>query len=141
MPPEGEQRYYSSKCTIYVADRDEDYVVLTATIGNDCNIEQRKIYLKSSFLNVDENSSAESKVSITPNPNNGQMRIDFEDMEGPTMVKVLDMTGNLIDAFETNVGTNRYSYEYTLKQHANGIYFFVFTNSNKVFTKKVVIIQ
>lgn len=141
VPPEGEQKYYSSECTVYVADRDEDYVVLTATIGNDCKTDQRRIYLKSSFLDIDENGMTKAKVNILPNPNNGQMRIDFEDMEGPTVVKVFDMTGNPIDAFEINVGTSRYSYDYTMKQHSEGIYFFVFTNNKRVFTKKVVIIQ
>lgn len=135
------QGYYSSECTVFVADHDNDYVVLTATIGNDCSIEQRKIYLKSSFLDIDENGMTKAKVNILPNPNNGQMRIDFEDMEGPTVVKVFDMTGNPIDAFETNVGTSRYSYDYTMTQHSQGIYFFVFTNNKRVFTKKVVIIQ
>jgi PKD repeat protein len=138
LTPDG---YYSSECTVIVADRDDDYVVLTATIGNDCNSVQRKIYLKSSFLDVDENESAAAKVNIVPNPNNGQMRIDFEDIDGLTYVKVFDMTGNPIDAFETNIGTSRYSYDYTMKQHAEGIYFFVFNNNKRLFTKKVVIIQ
>ena len=62
-------------------------------------------------------------------------------MEGPTFIKVFDMTGNPIDAFETNVNTNRYSYEYAMKQRSQGIYFFVFNSGNRVFTKKVVIIQ
>jgi hypothetical protein len=76
-----------------------------------------------------------------PNPNNGQMRIQFEDMEGATSVKVFDMTGNQIDAFETNVGTSHYNYDYTMKQHTGGVYLFVFANNHRMFTKKVVIIQ
>lgn len=130
-----------SECTVYVAEHDDDYVILTATVKNGCDSIQHKIYLKSSFLGMDENSSTAAKVSITPNPNNGQMRINFEDMQGLTSVKVFDMTGNPIDNFETYVGTSRYSYDYTMKQHTEGIYFFVFSNSNQVFTKKVVIIQ
>ena len=135
----------TSKCTIYVAEHDDDDVILTAAVKNGCPSSNdsilRKIYLKSSFLGVDENNGAAAKVSIVPNPNNGQMHINIEDMEGPTAIKVFDMTGNLIDAFETNIGTSRYSYDYAMKQHAEGIYFFVFTNNSQVFTKKVVIIQ
>jgi len=130
-----------SECTVFVADRDTSNVILVAMIINDCDIYYDTIYLKSSFLDVNENELAAAKVNIVPNPNNGQMRIDFEDMEGPTVVKVFDMTGNPIDAFETNVGTSRYSYDYTMTQHSQGIYFFVFTNNKRVFTKKVVIIQ
>jgi len=101
-----------------VADRDTSNVILVAMIINDCDIYYDTIYLKSSFLDVNENELAAAKVNIVPNPNNGQMRIDFEDMEGPTVVKVFDMTGNPIDAFETNVGTSRYSYDYTMTQHS-----------------------
>ena len=133
--------FYYSKCTVYVAEHDDDYVILTATMSNGCDSKQSKFYLKSSFLGINESNTAAAKVSIVPNPNNGQMRINFEDMEGLTSVKVFDMTGNQIDAFETIVSTNLYSYDYTMKQHAEGIYLFAFTNNSRVFTKKVVIIQ
>ncbi len=139
--PERTNGYYGSECTVFVAEHDNSIVTLTATISNGCGIEERKFYLKSSFLGLDETNNMAAKVSVVPNPNNGQMRIDFEDMEGSTIVKVFDMTGSQIDAFETNVGTNRYCYDYTMRQHAEGIYFFVFANNKQVFTKKVVIIQ
>ena len=132
---------YESECMVYVADRDDDYVILTAIISNGCNSIERRFYLKSSFLGLDEKDEASGEVSIVPNPNNGQMRINFENMEGKTAVKVFDMTGNHIDAFETNVSTSRQSYDYTLKKYAEGIYFFVISNNNQVFTKKVVIIR
>ena len=133
-------RYYS-ECTVHVADRQEDLVVLTATIDNGCGTEERRFYLKSSFLDVDENDNALAMVNIVPNPNNGQMHLDFENMEGRTTVKVFDMTGNQIDSFETNVNSSRYNYDYTMKRYAEGIYFFVISNNNRVITKKVVIIR
>ena len=131
----------SSFCTVYIADRDEDYVKLTATAKNTCGEMKKTFYLKSSFLDVDENELAPANVNIVPNPNNGQMHIDFENMEGRTAVKVFDMTGNQIDAFETHVNSNRYNYEYNMKRYAEGIYFFVISNNNRVLTKKVVIIR
>ena len=132
---------YYSECTVYVADRQNEHVELTATINNDCGSEVRKFYLKSSFLDVDENEYASANVNIVPNPNNGQMHIDFENMEGRTAVKVFDMTGNQIDAFETNINSSRYNYDYNMKKYAEGIYFFVVSNNNRVLTKKVVVIH
>ena len=132
---------YYSECTVYVADRDNDYVVLTAKVDNGCGSKERRFYLKSSFLDVEENSYAAANVNIVPNPNNGQMHIDFQNMEGRTSVKVFDMTGNQIDTFETTVNSNHYNYDYNMKRYAEGIYFFVVSNSNRVITKKVVIIQ
>ena len=132
---------YYSECTVYVADRQNEYVELTATINNGCGSKERKFYLKSSFLDVEEYSNMPAKVNIVPNPNNGQMHIDFENMEGRTTVKVFDMTGNQIDALETIVNSNRYNYEYNMKKYAEGIYFFVISNNNRVLTKKVVVIH
>ena len=132
---------YYSECTVYVADRDNDYVILTATISNGCGTKERIFYLKSSFLDVEEYNNAPSDVHIVPNPNNGQMHLSFENMEGRTNVKVFDMTGNQIDAFETTINSNRYNYDYNMKRYAEGIYFFVVSNSNRVYTKKVVIIR
>ena len=139
--PERTNGYFGSECTVFVAEQDDNIVTLTATISNGCGTEERKFYLKSSFLGIDDNDGSAAKVNIVPNPNNGQMHISFEDMEGPTIVKVLDMTGHQIDSFEANVGTNRHIYDYTMNQHAKGIYLFVIANNDKVFTKKVVIIQ
>lgn len=130
-----------SRCTVYVADRQSDYVVLTATISNECGTKQRKFYLKSSFLDIDEDTLPNSSITIVPNPNSGKMHIDFENMQGRTSVKVFDMTGNQIDAFETTVSTSHHSYDYNMKRYAEGIYFFVFINENRMFTKKVVIIH
>ena len=124
-----------------MADRDDNYVVLTATARNSCGEKQKKFYLRSSFLDVDENGDAPANVNIVPNPNNGQMHIDFENMEGRTSVKVYDMTGNQIDAFETHVNSNRYNYDYNMKKYAEGIYFFIISNNNRVLTKKVVVIH
>ena len=129
------------QCTVFVADRQNEFVVLTATISNDCGTKERKFYLKSSFLDVEENEINPANVTIIPNPNSGKMQLDFENMEGRTAVKVFDMTGNQIDAFETTINTSHYSYDYNMKRYAEGIYFFVIANDNRVFTKKVVIIH
>ena len=130
-----------SQCKVYVADRDPNLVVLRATVKNDCDSITNTFYLKSSFLDIDENGIDPAKVNIVPNPNSGQMHIDFENMEGRTAIKVFDMTGNQIDAFETNISTNHTSYDYTMKRYAEGIYLFVIANDNRIFTKKVVIIH
>ena len=132
---------FYSECTVYVAEHTDSIVTLSAKISNECDTIVRNFYLKSSFLGMDEHDNATAKINIVPNPNNGQMHINFEDMEGLTFVKLFDMTGNLIDAFETNVSANFHSYDYTMKRPTNGIFFFVFANGNRVFTQKVVIIQ
>lgn len=134
-----------STCTVYVADRDEELVELNCKVRNSCmNVGEYKtfsIFLKSSYVGVDEYDDNNAGVSILPNPNNGQMHINFEQMEGRVNVKVFDMKGNRIDAFETIVGPGSSSYDYTMSTRAQGIYFFVISDSHRSITRKVVIIQ
>ena len=130
-----------SSCKVYVADRDENPVVLTATARNGCDEVTRTIYLKSSFLDIEEHQGAAADVSIVPNPNSGQMRLNFENMEGRVNVKVFDMRGNPIDSFETDLGSSRCGFDYDMKRHAEGIYFFVISNNAFSLTRKAVIIH
>ncbi|MBR1514784.1 MAG: T9SS type A sorting domain-containing protein [Bacteroidales bacterium] len=134
----------SSTCTVYVADRDEALVELNCKVRNDCLDEGEyrsfTIYLKSSYVGVDEHGD-DANVSIIPNPNNGQMHLSFEQMEGKVNVKVFDMSGNQVDTFETIVNPDSYGFDYQMKTSAQGIYFFVISDSRRSITRKVVIIQ
>ena len=128
-------------CKVYVADRDENLVVLTATARNSCGEATRTFYLKSSFLDINEQGHAKPEVTIVPNPNDGQMRLNFENMQGRVGIKVYDMTGNQIDAFETFISSNSYNCDYTMKRYAEGIYIFVISDNICTLTRKVVIIH
>lgn len=129
---------YYSECTVYVAEHDDEYVVLTATMSNDCNSDTCRIYLKSSFLDIDEKNTAQSDFSIVPNPNNGQMTLVFNRFEGKTDVKVYDIMGNLVDCFETYNDLEYKVLEYNLNSR-KGMFFFVANGKGGTITKKVVI--
>ena len=128
----------SSSCTVYVADRDEGYVKLTATAINHCGETKRTFYLKSSFLDIGEQQATPSDFSIVPNPNNGQMKLVFDHFAGKVDVKVYDMMGHLIDSFETNADMESKAVDYNLMGH-KGIFFFVANGREGTVAKKVVI--
>ena len=128
----------SSYCTVYVADRDEDYVKLTATAKNRCGEKKKTFYLKSSFLDIEEQHAAQSDFSIVPNPNNGQMKILFNEFVGMVDVKVYDVMGHLIDSFETFNDSDTKAMEYNLMGR-KGIFFFVVNGKEGTVAKKVVI--
>ena len=130
-----------SYCRITPSEHTFDTIPLTATAISSCGETTRTIYLISTFFDIDENESLQGNVSIVPNPNNGSMRLDFENMEGRVRIKVFDMRGNHIDDFETQLDGNRQSYDYSMKRHADGIYFFVITDSTRTLTRKAVIIH
>ena len=135
---ETERRY----CRVYVAEHDDTPVKLECTVYNShCEpyINTKRFYLKSSFFGIDEQDAARCTFDIVPNPNNGDMELHFENMEGKVDIKVYDMMGSLIDYIQTFNGSNTNELEYSMEGRAKGIYFFVATGKEGTLTKKVVI--
>lgn len=131
-------------CLVYPMDWSEDTVWLSFKAVNDCTGEDgviARFWLKPSYYGVEDNETNSAWVNVIPNPNNGQMELRLENMEGRVDVKVYNAVGTPIDHFEIKAQQGPSTYFYTMKQLSNGVYFFVFTNGKKSTTKKVVIIQ
>ena len=128
-------------CKVYVLNRVEDTVWLTAHAFNRCAPDEgvmQKYWMVCSFYGV-EDHEANTDFSVVPNPNNGQMTLNFENLTGKIKVKVYDMKGALLDDFETYNTMSSYAYTYQMKNRVDGIYFFVATGKEGTVTKKVVI--
>lgn len=130
-------------CRVYVAEQCDENVELSCTVFNHCDQDSTTIsfYLKSSFFGIDEDETIPSGFNIIPNPNNGMMELNFENLNGKIDLKVIDMHGALIDQFQVNSDSGSYSIPYHCKSLAEGLYFFVATWQNTVLTKKVIIFQ
>ena len=130
-----------SYCRVYVAEHDDVPVELSCIIYNSyCEPYSitRKIYLKSSFFDIDEQDVVQPDFCVMPNPNDGQMTLFFDHFDGKVDVKVYDVTGNLIDSFVICNGLDAKSWEYDLKVH-KGIYFFVANGGKGSIAKKVIV--
>ena len=138
VPTMSNGKYYS-ECTVYVAERDDNLVELTATMSNGCGIDSCKFYLKSSFLDVDEQHGLKPDLSIVPNPNNGEMALHFEHLDGPVEVSIYDMLGTLIDRIRIESEADAYTMPYRLNAKSSGIYCFVASGRNGTLTKKVIL--
>ncbi len=130
-------------CRVYVLNHVEDTIWLKAHAFNRCapndGIEQR-YWLISSFYGIEDGPSTSSGTfDVVPNPNNGQMTLNFEHLTGKVDVRVYDMRGILIDQFATYNGNGPSTYDYNMKTKSNGIYFFVATSKEGTVAKKVVI--
>ena len=131
-------------CKVYVLNHVDDTIWLKAHAFNRCapneGIEQR-YWLISSFYGVDENEPLCElcDFDVVPNPNKGQMTLNFEHLTGKVNVRVYDMRGTLIDQFATYNSNGPTTYEYNMKTKSNGIYFFVATSKEGTVAKKVVI--
>jgi hypothetical protein len=130
-------------CTVYALDWVPDTVYLYFTAFNPCDLEgvTTRYYLKPSFYGVQEQEAYPAAVEVFPNPNDGNMRLRFDNMEGRMDIKVFNSTGLLTDSFEVTISQAGEDYNYSMKRLSNGIYFFVISDGKRSVTKKVVIIN
>lgn len=131
-------------CTVHPMDWTQDTVWLTFKAFNDCSsADGSKVsyWLKPSFYDIDELVGSEPAIEIVPNPNNGLMELHFGNMDGRVSVKVYDMKGNRIDAFETDVEAKGQKLSYHLQGRASGVYYFLIQGKEGVVTKKVVVVK
>ena len=126
-------------CTVYPMDWVEDTVWLTFKAVSPCSKGDDivRFWLKPSFYDINEHD-AKYAFDIVPNPNNGTMRLRFENMEGKVEVKVYDMMGTLVDSFETYNNKEPKSIQYNLSGRG-GIYFFMATAKEGTIAKKVIV--
>lgn len=149
LVPDSTTQPIGLNCKVYVLEQINDTIWLRAKVYNKCAPEgiERRYWLICSFYGIEENdpsieSGAESRAfNVTPNPNNGQMQLNFENLIGKIDLKVFDSRGTLIDQFNVNSETRSYSLPYEYKSQAEGLYLFVATWKNTVLTKKVIFFQ
>ena len=131
-------------CKVYVLNHVDDTIWLKAHAFNRCapseGIEQR-YWLISSFYGINENEPECElcNFEVVPNPNNGQMTLNFDHLTGKVNVRVYDMRGTLIDQFTTYNGNAPTQYTYNMRSKSDGIYFFVATSKEGTVAKKVII--
>jgi hypothetical protein len=137
-------------CRIYVMEHVNDTVWLDAIVYNQCGPQGvvRRYWFISSFYGIEEDGptapstgSGAANFEVIPNPNNGQMRLNFESLIGKIDIKVFDSQGALVDQFQVDSETDSYSLPYECKSKVEGLYFFVATCKNIVLTKKVIFYQ
>lgn len=133
-------------CKIYVLDQLEDTIWLEAHAFNRCAPQEgivQRYWFVCSFYGIDENGastgSANAKFDVIPNPNNGQMTLNFEHLTGKIDIKVYDMRGVLIDNVQTFSTIDAYSLPYDMNTRAEGLYLFVATGKEGIVAKKVII--
>ena len=133
-----------NSCKVYVLNHVDDTVWLRAHVFNRCvpdNGVEKKYWLLCSFYGLDEGSSiglGNSKFEVVPNPNNGQMIIQFENLIGKVDVKVYDNRGVMLDNIQVYNEMEINTIQYNLKGKS-GVYFFVVTGKEGVVTKKVIV--
>ena len=131
------------KCYLYIYTFERDSIRLqvhTESTRCDCGEDEKSIWIKCGYYDVNEDVTPPFSVDIYPNPNDGNMTLSFEDMAGETLVKIFDITGILIDQFKLYNEPGKQTYSYQSKKLSPGVYFFTIANKKSILTKKVIII-
>ena len=129
-------------CTVYAMDWVPDSICLSFKAVNHCSeSEIAEYWLHPSFYGIEEQEAYPAVVDIIPNPNNGQMQLRFENMEGHLNIRVHTMSGSLVDNFDLEITGVGESFDYSMKRLVNGVYFFTISDGKRSVTKKVVIIH
>lgn len=135
------------RCLVYVYTYELDTIALyasTTSTGSGNVIcgdsdEKSKMIICTPY-GVTENIQT-CDVNIYPNPNNGEMILSFNNMEGATTIKVFDIQGTLVDCFQVNNGFGMDTHNYNATRLKAGVYFFSIANKTGIVTKKVVIMK
>ena len=135
------------RCQVYIYTYELDSVQLLATTvstgsGNEiCGDSFTKSkWIHCSSYDVPE-ISTHCSVDIYPNPNDGNMTLSMTHMEGDILVKVFDMQGAMVDAFQLSNGYETSKHVYNTERLTAGVYFFSIASKEGVVTKKVVIMK
>ena len=141
LEPDSTTTPVGKNCRMYVLNYLDDTVWLRATTYNRCERDgvSRRYWFLCSFYGVEDQQESPAEFTVVPNPNNGQMTLNFEHLTGKVDIKVYDMRGTLVDKFETFNGVGPSSMQYDMKRKSEGIYFFVATAKEGTVARKVVI--
>ena len=139
LEPDSTTSPIGMRCKMYVLNYMPDTIWLAATAKSDCGETTRYYWFVCSFYDVEEHSEIKADFNVIPNPNSGEMMLNFEQMDGRVEVKVYDMRGTLIDHIQTENTANKHSISYNLNVRASGIYCFVATGRNGTVAKKVIV--
>ena len=144
LEPDSTTHPVGKNLKIYVLEHVDDTVWLKAKVYNKCSPQgiERRYWFVCSFFGIEEDGpSTGSKTigfEVIPNPNKGQMSLNFKHLSGSIEVKVYNMRGSLIDRFMTHNGGEAHSIDYSLNAKGSGIYFFVASGKEGTVTQKVV---
>ena len=128
-------------CKMFVMEQVDDTVWLCAKAYNSCEPQgvASRYWFVCSFFGTEENTAiGKADFNVVPNPNNGQMTLNFEHLAGLLEVKVYDIRGTLIDQFEVVNDADAHSMPYSLDTRNSGVYLFVVNGKNGTLTKRVV---
>jgi len=128
--------------TIIIRDGDNDIKIIKGD-GDSKNVEISKRTdgeMKEQVIRTENQQSLNVEyLSSSPNPSNGQMKINFSGLKVPTTIQVLDLNGKEVYTEKLDAFDGSYNKEIDIKNEAKGTLILKIKQGDKVITQKIIV--
>ncbi len=128
--------------TIIIRDGDKDIKIIHGD-GESKNVEISKRgdgEVKEQVIRSEKQQSLNVEyLTSSPNPSNGQMKINFSGLKVPTVIQVLDLNGKEVYSEKLDEFDGSYNKEIDIKNEAKGTLILKIKQGDKVITQKIIV--
>lgn len=136
VEPHGDK---GQQCTLYIFSYLLEPITLHAWAVNRCDSIHEEFFIQTSYYDVDEHLPDVS-FEVLPNPTNGEVALQFGDLQGRVEVQLYNGMGQKLDSFFLEaIGNQPQSFD--MRSFPDGIYLLVAKHKGKIWAKKVVLIK
>ena len=136
VEPHGDK---GQQCTLYIFSYLLEPITLHAWAVNRCDSIHEEFFIQTSYYDVDEHLPDVS-FEVLPNPTNGEVALQFGDLQGRVEVQLYNGMGQKLDSFFLEaIGNQPQSFD--MRSFPDGIYLLVAKHKGKTWAKKVVLIK
>ena len=130
---------HGEQCTLYIHSFLLEPVTLHAWAINRCDTIHEEYFVQTSYYGLDE-STEEHGFVVYPNPSNGQLTLQFDEMFGLVEVRVYNSLGQLVDVFSSDTSLCQ-KMAYDMPDMSNGLYYFVMNANGNTVVRKVSLMR
>ncbi len=134
VEPHGDK---GQQCILYIFSYLLEPVMLHAWAVNRCDSIHEEFFIQTSYYDVDEHLT-DAGFEVLPNPTNGEVVLQFGDLQGRVDVHVYNGLGQKVDAFCLEADGNQLK-PFDMRSLTDGIYLLVAKHKGKTWAKKVVL--
>jgi len=130
---------YPDACETFGAGEVEDYTITVNPSNFAGNTDPIDLFVDNSGADQDNNAFANVDFDVSPNPTNGELNMQFKNLNEENQVSILNSLGQTIatiENVETHLSLNMKNYT-----SSPGVYFINVSSNNNIKTKKIFLVE
>ena len=126
----------NSKCRVYATQAGSGTLRVKG-FHNECWSVEREFVITGA-LGIEDYEDGIG-ISVYPNPVRHELNIEFEGLEGKTLLEIYDEVGKKLHREEFVISASPHKYRYSVNGFTSGMYMVITTNSGKKYVRKFVV--